>query len=249
MAARSFAHGSNLNLLKTMHYHLTPELSDNKKTGPVYVSTSSRETCWNGCPFYGNGCYAGSGPLNLHWQAVTEKRRGGGFSDLIKTISALPRGELFRHNQAGDLPGKGSRINRGELRKLTRATAGLKAWTYTHKPVLGDGKQAKENREAVQEANSAGFVINLSGNTMAHADELADLGIAPVVVVLPEDAPRHRQYTPAGRRVIVCPAQTREGITCATCQLCARGERSVIIGFLAHGTSHKKVSNVARGVV
>jgi hypothetical protein len=236
--------------METINYHLTLEPSANKKTGPIYVSTSSRKTCWEGCAFYGNGCYAASGPLGLHWSAVTSLKRGGSFSDLVKRVKSIPRGELFRHNQAGDLPGKGAKINRGELRKLTKATSGLRAWTYTHKPVLGDGKQAQENREAVREANESGFVVNLSGNTMAHADELADLGVAPVVVVIPEDAPRGTQYTPAGRKVIVCPEQTQkpgQGINCKSCQLCARGSRSVIIGFLAHGPSHKKATAVARG--
>ena len=236
--------------METINYHLTLELSKNGKTGPIYVSTSSKKTCWKGCAFYNNGCYAAGGRLNIHWAAVTSLKRGGNFSDLVKRVESIPRGELFRHNQAGDLPGRGARINRGELRKLTTATAGLRAWTYTHKPVLGDGKQATENREAVREANSGGFIVNLSGNTMAHADELAELGIAPVVVVIPEDAPRTTQYTPAGRKVIVCPEQTQrpgQGITCKTCQLCARGSRSVIIGFLAHGTSHKKATAVARG--
>lgn len=236
--------------METINYHLGLSLSDNEKTGPIYVSTSSRLTCWEGCAFFNNGCYAASGPISWHWSAVTKLKRGGSFTDLVSRVASIPRGELFRHNQAGDLPGRGAKINRVELRKLTRATHGLRAWTYTHKPVLGSGKQETANREAVREANKDGFVVNLSGNTLAHADELAALEIAPVVVVIPEDAPRGTQYTPGGRKVIVCPEQTQkpgQGITCKTCQLCARGTRSVIIGFLAHGASHKKASTVARG--
>ena len=236
--------------METINYHLGLSLSENKKTGPIYVSTSSQLTCWDGCAFYKNGCYASGGKVAIHWGLITQGKRGGSFADLVKRVASLPRGELFRHNQAGDLPGRGAKINQGELRKLTKATAGLRAWTYTHKPVLGSGKQETANREAVREANESGFVVNLSGNTLAHADELAALEIAPVVVVIPEDAGKGTQYTPGGRKVIVCPEQTQkpgQGITCKTCQLCARGTRSVIIGFLAHGASHKKATAVARG--
>jgi hypothetical protein len=236
--------------MKTINYHLGLNLSENKKTGPIYVSTSSQLTCWEGCAFFRNGCYASGGKVAIHWGMITKGTRGGSFADLVARVASLPRGELFRHNQAGDLPGRGAKINRAELRRLTKATSGLRAWTYTHKPVLGSGVQATKNREAVKEANKDGFVINLSGNTLSHADELAALGIAPVVVVIPEDAGNATQYTPGGRKVVVCPEQTQkpdQGITCKTCQLCARGSRSVIIGFLAHGASHKKASNVARG--
>src|SRR2546425_1170203 len=41
------------------------------------------------------------------------------------------------------------------------------------------------------------------------------------------------RYTPAGRRIAVCPA-TYSDATCKTCGACAQG-RDAVIGFPAHG--------------
>jgi hypothetical protein len=43
----------------------------------------------------------------------------------------------------------------------------------------------------------------------------------------------HRQHTPAGRRLAVCPA-TYADTTCEACGACAK-TREAIIGFPAHG--------------
>jgi hypothetical protein len=55
-------------------FHLTLK-SRNVKTGPIPVSTSTRKTCPDSCPFKNNGCYAESGPLAIHWKAVTQGKR------------------------------------------------------------------------------------------------------------------------------------------------------------------------------
>jgi hypothetical protein len=231
-------------------FHLS--LSSNQKTGRIYVSTTSGDTCPVACPFRhdnAGGCYAGSGPLALHWRKVTAGERGGNLESFTAQIRAIPEGSLWRHNQAGDLPGEGDAIDAHALAAIVEANKGRRGFTYSHKPVIKvafDNLVTLKNRIAIDNANKNGFTINLSGNNLAHADQLAELEIAPVTVVLPSDAP-DKLETPAGRRVIVCPAQTREGITCATCQLCQRGKRTVIVGFRAHGTSHRKASNVARG--
>ena len=86
-----------------MQYHLTPR-SSNKKTGPIPVSTTSRDSCPDTCPLKnGGGCYAGSGPLSLHWDKVGTDR-GVSLESFCDTIRALPKGQVWRHNQAGDLP-------------------------------------------------------------------------------------------------------------------------------------------------
>lgn len=92
----------------------------------------------------------------------------------------------------------------------------------------------------------AGFTINLSANDPEHADALADLGIAPVAVVLPADSPKRHLRTPAGRPIAVCPAQTHKGMTCAECQVCTRRDRVSVVGFIAHGQRYTEASRVAR---
>jgi len=220
----------------TFAYHLT-RISHNRKTGPMPVTTTSADSCPPSCSFRGNGCYAESGPLALHWKAVTAGRRGGTFEALLEGIRALPRDTLWRHNQAGDLtPIAPGVIDAQLLLQLAMANRGKKGFTYTHY-----GPNA-ENRVAVQHANALGFTINLSAETLEQADKYAALDVAPVVVVLPADAIRALR-TPAGHKVVVCPASL-DTTDCLRCGLCQRGQRRAIVGFPAHGSAKAKVQTV-----
>jgi hypothetical protein len=115
---------------------------------------------------------------------------------------------------------------------------------------------------------------NLSADNLAHADQLAALGIAPVVTVLAHAyarfATRHRfkrhkdlwaetigewrdrtaslpRHTPAGGRIAICPA-TYSNATGKTCAACAH-VRDAVIGFPAHGAWRKvEVAIAARDV-
>ena len=175
----------------------------------------------------------------MHWQRVTKGSNAINWQALCASVAALPDGQLWRHNQAGDLPGLGDTIDVKALSELVRANAGKRGFTYTHKPM-----HTKAARNAIARANAKGFTINLSANTLAHADALASLGIAPVVVVLPRDAVANT-VTPDGRKVVICPATQRDDVTCQSCGLCAR-LRDCIVGFPAHGTSVRKADAIAR---
>lgn len=220
-----------------MYYHITP-VSSNAKTGPIPVTTTSSDSCPPSCPFSGGGCYAKSGPLALHWRKVSEGERGGSLEDLTSFIRNLPEGTLFRHNQAGDLPGEGERVDARALQQIVQANVGRRGFTYTHK------HEKRSNLRHIKAANDGGFTVNLSANSPAHADELADTGAGPVVCVLDQTTTQNT-VTPAGRKIVICPATVRDDITCSTCGLCARANRSVIVGFPAHGTSKRKASAIA----
>jgi hypothetical protein len=69
--------------------------------------------------------------------------------------------------------------------------------------------------------------------SLAHADQLADLHIAPVTVILPAESQQNTK-TPKGRTVVIC-SNTTHGVTCAECGLCSRSSRSTIVGFPASG--------------
>lgn len=226
-----------------MKIHLTP-ISGNTKTGPIPVTTSESSTCPDVCPFKKSGCYADSGPLALHWLKVSKGERGNDLEILANQIRAFPRNQVWRHNQAGDLPGLSNAIDSDALAQIVAANKGRRGFTYTHKPCAGDSNQSTGNRAAVRFANREGFTVNLSANNMAHADKLVDLQAGPVVCVVPE-ATQDVFYTPQGRKGIVCPAQQRNDITCADCQLCSKVNRSVIIGFRAHGASKRKAEAIA----
>ena len=218
--------------------------SGNIKTGPIPVSTMSAETCSDDCPLKNNGCYAGSGPLSWHWRKVTAKLRGISWSEYCDSVEQLDDGQLWRHAQAGDLPGVNHAIDGLMLAQLVAANEGKRGFTYTHKPVLNNPR----NATLVRLANAQGFTINLSANNLAQADQLSDLAIGPVVTIVAIDAPE-KQKTPAGRTVIVCPAQSRDDVTCSSCGLCQRQDRTVIVGFRAHGTAKRKAERIAMSEV
>lgn len=213
--------------------HLTP-VSSNVKTGPIPVSTSGRQTCSLTCPFIKNGCYAENYGLNFLWNKVTAGTSGTDWETFCTAISALPDGQLWRHNQAGDLPGNGREIDGQALGQLVEANIGRRGFTYTHyEPSIAN------NAQYIKGCNDFGFTVNLSANTLEHADKLYSLNIGPVAVVL-ESSQTSNCETPQGRKVVICPAISRDDTTCATCGLCAISDRKVIIGFPAHGTGAKK---------
>lgn len=229
-----------------IYAHLT-RISSNKKTGPMPVSTTSRDTCPDACAFKAKGCYASSGPLALHWRKITSGERGVEWAEFCQQIKALPRGILWRANQAGDLPGDGTIIDRPAMLALINANKGKRGFTYTHYSVddMYNGNHAA-NASLVMLANDSGFTVNLSGNNLQHADTLKALNIAPVVTVLPRDA-ENVSYTPAGNKVVACPAEKSDKVSCFTCGLCQDNKRDYIIGFRAHGTGAKAVEIIARG--
>lgn len=224
-----------------MHHIQFTRVSRNAKTGPIPVTTTSEETCPEACPLKRNGCYAEAGPLALVWRKVTERKAGLAWQAAMAEIAKLPKATLWRHNQAGDLPGIGDQIDHQAMGELVWANKGKRGFTYTHKPVT-----IESNRHAIQWANESGFCVNLSADTLAEADTLADTGLGPVVVVLPADQTSATK-TPKGKPVAICPAVLSDSVNCASCGLCARIDRKAIIGFPAHGNAKRKATAVAMG--
>ncbi len=241
--------------------------SGNGKVGPIPVSTTTEESCPQACPLLGK-CYAAAGPLKLVWQQTTNGTHGTAWDGFVAQIALLPDGQAWRHNQAGDLPGIRNEIDAPKVAQLAIANVGKRGFTYTHKPMIGDAYAA--NRAAVAHANSLGFTVNLSANTLSEADTLSDLAIGPVVVLLDSpDGIRADTVTPAGRKVATCPATYRDDISCgggtvkikskvngkpvttsketSACMLCQRQNRKVIVGFPVHGTFKQVAGRIARG--
>ena len=257
---------SNDNMLMTAKRFVFMALSYAKKLGSIPATYSPRETCPDSCRYKDNGCYAESGNTRLVHINEREDVPRWTWSELMLKIRGIMKGSLWRFNIGGDLPGIGDFIIVRMVRDLISANVGKKGFTFTHKPVLGP--QWAINRSIIKEANEKGFTINLSGDNFAHADQLAELKIGPVVMVLPrkyirktkkktnglfaeslrEYRERISQYpmkTPAGNKIVVCPATFLEGMTCAKCQLCANISRKSIPGFPAHGARFKTVDRVS----
>lgn len=227
--------------------------SSNSKTGPIPVTMTEQKSCPSNCPFKEDKlCYPYYSPLGFMWESLDNNgfypgvkiRRTSPISwtELCEKISLLSKNQIWRHNTAGDLPGKDNEIDLKKLQQLINANnkSQAKGFTYTHKPV-GYSGQELINATAIYAANRSGFTVNLSANNLEDADRLADLKIAPVVVVVPSNSP-NKMKTPAGRNVIACPAENKD-ITCSKCKLCTK-DRKAIIAFKSHGTKKSIVNKV-----
>lgn len=118
-------------------------------------------------------------------------------------------------------------------------------------PTTTRASRITHNAKAIRAAIAGGFTLNVSADGLEHAEELASLGVAPVVTVLAADT-TSATTTSTKRSVVVCPASIREfatkpaakNITCATCGVCQIDHRKSIIGFPAHGVSQKRAEKV-----
>lgn len=233
-------------------------VSSNRKTGPIPVTSSSADSCSITCPLNkgDNGetlttngklpkCYAGFGNTAIHWRKLNSATPNGknilDWEGLCNNVRALPKGQLWRHNEAGDLPTLGDRetIDPDALQSLVRANRGKRGFTYTHH------SPTAQNASAAVWASRQGFTVNLSANNVAQALEYKRDTLAPIVTILPIDAPNVQ--TVEGIKIVACPAEKSDKVQCANCALCYDHDRDYIIGFRAHGTAKKKTDIIARG--
>ena len=239
-----------------MSKFLITEKAYNRKTGPMMVTTSPRKTCPRTCPFRKNAkafsagaCYAQHGYIGGYLWTTLDRLPAGAtfkkgqirvqnFAELLAAIRRVPKGQTWRHNQAGDLPSANQiDICKDRLRKIVEANRGRRGFTFTHYDVIDN----LPNRRLVAQANRLGFTINLSANNLKHADQLLRTRCGPVTAVIPEEQKTNTR-TPAGHKVVICPAETRTNVTCLSCQLCTRVNRNVVVGFPAHGRGKAKMA-------
>lgn len=217
-------------------------ISSNSKTGPIPTSMSTSNTCPSNCGLKKNGCYAEFGMVGMHWRK-TDKGENSPLSwdEFCAEVKALPKGQLWRHNVAGDLPmfmaGGYEVIDKNALIKLVDSNKGKQGFTYTHHDV-----SITFNKALIRFANQNGFTINLSADNLQQADELKALNVGPVVCIMPMDAQKVSQ-TPQGNTVILCPATYKDSVNCANCGICAT-QRKAIIGFPVHGSGKNKAQKV-----
>ena len=224
--------------------------SGNVKTGPIPVVYTDNRTCPKSCIWRTKGCYGQGGKVCGAWRDTVAN--GKPLPQLTKFIKQIKPDTLWRYAVVGDFPGHGDEIDTEAFGKIVKASQDAKAhgFSYTHKPVL-HGPHATQNREAIAKANeysaknTQGLTVNLSADSLEHADALAELGIGPVAVVLPYGTP-DSLTTPGGRKVQQCPAQSRSCVTCKKCGLCADAKRKVIVGLEAHGANTPFVSKLAK---
>ncbi|MBG23704.1 MAG: hypothetical protein CMF22_10310 [Idiomarinaceae bacterium] len=242
--------------MKTLNIRFVRK-SSNKKTGPIPVTTTSANSCSITCPLNkdDNGetlttqgklpkCYAGFGNTAIHWRKLNDENATGknitDWAGLCDNVKSLPKGQLWRHNEAGDMPTLEDNITLDSvaLDNLIRANKGKKGFTYTHHALT------HANIPAIGNSNSRGFTINVSANNTIEAVDIVKRYALPTVTLLPIDAPNVQHVE--GVKVVACPAEKSDKVTCSNCGICADSKRDYVIGFRAHGTAKKKADIIAK---
>jgi len=214
--------------------------SGNQKIGDAATTYVEQRSCPSTCPFFdGGGCYAEEGrlgkvitaPLNRAAAEVTATpediaRFEAAQIDGLKVVPAQP----LRLHTVGDCKtDEAATIVAAAARKYG-ARGGGPVWTYTH-----------AWRDVSRE--SWGEVHVLASCETADDIRMADeRGYATSIVV--EAFDKSSRYPRDGRTLLPCPAQTKPGVTCASCRLCMNTTRlrdeGLTIAFSIHGTELTK---------
>lgn len=214
--------------------------SANRKTGPIPVTARTGSTCPASCPLVnpetlepGDGCY-GHGRIAYHARRLGTQERA-----VLKQIAReAPLGGLVRHHEVGDVMRDGRPDTRylAQLAQLAADRPDLRHILYTH-----------AWREL--DASALPFTMNASCETREEIEDASARGFLPVVIVQDHADELIGSYVD-GRKVIVCPADTDERVTCSACGLCAKADtpkhRRAVVAFPAHGPTRKAAIRIVR---
>jgi len=206
--------------------------SSNVKIGPIPATMSPRATCSDLCPFKRSGCFGDNFPLSLHWDRLDYA--GLSWAEMIAKVKALKAGALFRHNVVGDLAllADGT-IDEVALSEFAQAARSKRPIIYTH------SEQTARNLNILARS---GLVVNVSCETYAQAERAIAHGVNAVLTVKRSEVTETTRKSKT-LRLVPCPAETRDDVTCATCKLCSRDRvaSGAVVTFHAHGAQTKKL--------
>jgi len=223
-----------INPHQTMRVAFNPA-SSNAQLGSIPASTTEQASCPATCPLK-DVCYAKFHFQGANWRKVSE--RGMEWGEFLSKVKRIAPGALWRHNVSGDLPHDGGNIDADKVAELTNANRRRRGYTYTHH-ILSDA-----NLQIIKQANANGFTISASCESVDVADSVMTEHGIPAVAVINSEESRRFFTTTNGRKVVVCPAKIHDNVTCATCGLCQKPDRAVIVAFPAHGTAKKKTNAI-----
>lgn len=195
--------------------------SRNGKTGAAAVTYRTADTCPVSCPLRDSGCYARGRIFGIPARLGRE-----GYAELRALSGTLPQGGTVRANVSGDLlddTGEPDQPYLAALSELATARPDAAVFTYTH-----------AWRELTPDP-APGVTVNASCESAADLERATAAGW-PTVLTDPGGPESLIGSTVAGRRVVQCPAQVREGLTCSDCRLCARPARRSTVAFVVHGS-------------
>lgn len=202
--------------------------SSNTKTGPMTTTSRTHDSCPSACPFYGNGCYAesgpGGGPFSIAARMGTDDETGA----VAAMVTDVPSGRPVRWNVSGD-------IVRADGESLDHEFIALVDGYHAARPDSAGILYSHAWRGVRQPF--ANLNANASCESPADVEAARALGWQTVMVVGDEAS------VPKGKGWARCPAETRKEINCSTCMLCSK-ERSSTVVFVAHGNGKRKVREV-----
>lgn len=210
--------------------------SRNTKTGNIPVTyRDMEETCPRECPFFNNGCY-GDGRIKSrarkHAKQVTQE-------SALSTLSKRDKSaRLLRDRVVGDILTDG-KIDMDYVLGIAAVArqSSLIAFGYTH-------AWRRLTKRMIKSITASGYVMNASCETV---DDVASALAAGLPAVITNDDIDDGTMID-GKRVITCPAQTRDDVTCASCGLCAKPDRKAVIRFLVHGPSKNRARAAIAGL-
>lgn len=218
--------------------HLTAR-SGNSKTGEIPVTYRPMSTCEPTCAFLPTGttggCY-GTGRIfaiaakfaqaTVSYSALVDRMRKG----------LSPSARYLRDRVVGDIVTENSEIDHNYISGIADLAREFQliAFGYTH-------AWRRFSKDDVARVAATGYVMNASCETRADVRAAIDLGM-PVTIASDLVTEGETFTRPDGTtaRIVTCPAQTRENVTCASCGLCAKANRAAIVRFEIHGMAKKR---------
>lgn len=214
--------------------------ANNTKTGAIpaaYVGATVEEA-WKSCQGCSlrdsRKCYAWTGTNRMIFkgQHVERFAEDPGRFSLAAVLARVKGAKAARLGVLGD-PSRASRMSVKVSIAVLRFLR-LAVLAYTH-----------FWREAANQDLRGDFMA--SCDTVEEADEALALGWRPATI-LPWDHVAKTFTTPAGAPGVVCPAQTKDAVTCNSCRMCdprhpvwAAGKVKAI-GFINHGVQARAMN-------
>ena len=218
--------------------HMTAR-SGNAKTGDIPVTYRAMTTCEPTCPFLPTGeiggCY---GTGRIFGMAAKYAALVSVDSLRAKLAKRAPSARFMRDRVVGDIVTDDGAIDHGYIATMAAIAreVDLIPFGYTHawRRFTGDD---------VARVRSTGYVMNASCESRDDVREAVALGMPTVIASdIVEEGETFTRPDGVTLRIVTCPAQTRDDVTCASCGLCARGDRRAIVRFNIHGTARKRAA-------
>lgn len=216
------------------------EKSNNSKTGNIAVTyTTIKGTCSDDCPLKDKLCYAQTGMVGVNLARLDKAFNGESPEEIAKQeIQTLVAARDDQKRRPLRLHVAGDTRTRKAARIISKAAAiwanknGGVVYTYTH------------SWRNIPRSLFGKVSVLASVEKPAEIKQAKDQGYAAAIVV--EKFESTKAYYMGEHKIVPCPAQTRDSVTCASCKLCFNADKlnkiGVTIAFEAHGARKKRLS-------